>query len=84
MIGTRWKVCDLLRPCVRKVDTVARYGGEEFMVLLPQTAKEGAVAVGEKLRRAVLDAVRDHKRAGNEGCKNPGTQHGATSISSTD
>jgi diguanylate cyclase (GGDEF)-like protein len=51
------KVCDVLKPCVRKVDTVARYGGEEFMVLLPQTAKEGAVAVGEKLRRAVLDTA---------------------------
>jgi len=50
-------VCEVLRPCVRKVDTLARYGGEEFMVLLPQTAKEGAVAVGEKLRRAVLETA---------------------------
>ena len=44
-------------PRVRKVDTLARYGGEEFMVLLPQTVKEGAVEVGEKLRRAVLDTA---------------------------
>ena len=50
------RVCDILRSRVRKVDTLARYGGEEFMVLLPQTAKEGAVEVGEKLRRAVFEA----------------------------
>ena len=49
-------VCDVLRARVRKVDTLARYGGEEFMVLLPQTGKEGALEVGEKLRRAVLES----------------------------
>ena len=38
---------------VRKIDTVARYGGEEFAVILPQIRREEAVAVGEKLRRAV-------------------------------
>ncbi|MDY7224796.1 GGDEF domain-containing protein [Hyalangium rubrum] len=51
------KVCDVLRSRVRKVDTLARYGGEEFMVLLPQTDKAAAVEVGEKLRRAVLEAT---------------------------
>ncbi|WP_224245235.1 GGDEF domain-containing protein [Hyalangium gracile] len=51
------KVCDVLRTRVRKVDTLARYGGEEFMVLLPQTNKEGALEVGEKLRRAVLETA---------------------------
>ena len=45
----------MLKTRVRKVDTLARYGGEEFVVLLPQTAKEGALEVGEKLRRAVLE-----------------------------
>ncbi len=38
---------------VRKIDTVARYGGEEFAVILPQIRREEALAVGEKLRRAV-------------------------------
>jgi len=51
------KVCDVLRARVRKVDTLARYGGEEFMALLPQTSKADAIEVGEKLRRAVLDAA---------------------------
>ncbi|MFL5343228.1 MAG: diguanylate cyclase [Hyalangium sp.] len=51
------RVCDVLKTRVRKVDTLARYGGEEFMVLLPQTAREGALEVGEKLRRAVLETA---------------------------
>jgi diguanylate cyclase (GGDEF)-like protein len=51
------KVCDVLRARVRKVDTLARYGGEEFMAVLPQTNKADAVEVGEKLRRAVLEAA---------------------------
>jgi diguanylate cyclase (GGDEF)-like protein len=49
------RVSDLLRGRVRKVDTVARYGGEEFMLLLPQTRKEDAFEVAEKLRRAVAE-----------------------------
>ena len=43
----------ILEGSLRKIDVVARYGGEEFLVLLPETTKEQAVMVGEKLRRAV-------------------------------
>ena len=39
----------------RSRDTIARYGGEEFAVVLPQTDREGAIRVAEKLRRAVLE-----------------------------
>lgn len=39
----------LLRPA----DLVARYGGEEFMLILPNTDRDGAAYVGEKIRRAV-------------------------------
>src|SRR5207253_1387224 len=42
-----------LRRNVRKVDLVARYGGEEFVVVLPRIAREEAIEVAEKLRRAV-------------------------------
>ncbi len=34
----------------RTVDAVARFGGEEFVVMLPETAEEGAVAVAERIR----------------------------------
>jgi diguanylate cyclase (GGDEF)-like protein len=40
---------------VRRTDWVGRYGGEEFLVLLPQTTREGARRVGERIRRAVKD-----------------------------
>lgn len=42
----------LLTRLNRQVDTVARYGGEEFTVLLPQTDKDGAMILAERLRAA--------------------------------
>jgi len=39
--------------CLRTEDVVGRYGGEEFLAAFPMTGQEGAVAVGERLRRAV-------------------------------
>jgi diguanylate cyclase (GGDEF)-like protein len=38
---------------VRKEELFARYGGEEFVVVLPETAVEGAAKLGERLRKAV-------------------------------
>jgi diguanylate cyclase len=40
---------------LRHHDMVARYGGEEFAVLLPNTAKEGALAALNKVRGRVLE-----------------------------
>lgn len=51
--GVLKKIAKILLRSVRRVDTVARYGGEEFLVLLPKTAKQKAVEVAEKLRRAI-------------------------------
>lgn len=34
----------------RKSDTVARFGGEEFIVFLPDTSKENAILVADKIR----------------------------------
>jgi diguanylate cyclase (GGDEF)-like protein len=43
----------LLRAVVRETDYPARYGGDEFVVVLPQTDRTAAVAVGEKLRALI-------------------------------
>jgi diguanylate cyclase (GGDEF)-like protein len=42
-----------LRNVVRDSDFVGRYGGEEFLVLLPATDQEGAVLLGEAIRRSI-------------------------------
>ena len=42
---------DVLRSGIRKHDTVGRYGGEEFALLMPQTGKDTAVRVAERVRR---------------------------------
>jgi diguanylate cyclase (GGDEF)-like protein len=43
----------LLQPMTREaIDTVVRYGGEEFLIILPETALEGAVELAERLRAA--------------------------------
>jgi len=43
----------LLRAAVRETDYPARYGGDEFCVILPQTDRPAAVALGDKLRRLI-------------------------------
>jgi diguanylate cyclase (GGDEF)-like protein len=40
--------------CARATDMVARYGGEEFVMLLPDTDLDGATAVAEAARTAVV------------------------------
>lgn len=37
----------------RATDTAGRYGGDELALVLPETAREGAIAVAEKIRAAV-------------------------------
>jgi two-component system, cell cycle response regulator len=46
-------LCNLVLLCQKKLrndDILGRYGGEEFVVLMPETASEGAMLASERLR----------------------------------
>jgi two-component system cell cycle response regulator len=43
----------VIRSCLRKMDSAYRYGGEEFTVILPETEGEEAATVAERIRSAV-------------------------------
>lgn len=60
------KLARALEANLRKADLVARYGGEEFLILLPETEKDAAAQVGEKLRKSVdeVDFNEDRPRLG--------------------
>ena len=49
------RVAGILLHAVRGTDVVARMGGEEFIVLMPNTARNGALAAAEKLRHALSE-----------------------------
>lgn len=46
-------VAKIILKNIREIDTAARYGGEEFTVLLPNTKKEDAVHLAERIRRSI-------------------------------
>jgi len=48
-------LAELLRKIVREPDIPCRYGGEEFSIILPETAKDAALALGERIRKAISD-----------------------------
>jgi diguanylate cyclase len=47
------RVGKLIRDNLRPLDIPGRYGGEEFGVVLPESSKETAVAVAQRLRAAI-------------------------------
>lgn len=44
------EVSNILVKSIREIDTASRFGGEEFMVVLPNTEKENARIVAERMR----------------------------------
>ncbi len=55
LVGSRLlsEVGQLIRLTIRKADMAARYGGDEFVIVLPNTSKEGAGILAEKLREGI-------------------------------
>jgi diguanylate cyclase (GGDEF)-like protein len=53
----------IVRGSARETDVAARFGGDEFSVVLPDTGREGAVSVAERIR----DRVNAHQFLASEG-----------------
>lgn len=62
------KVAAAIRQCIeRESDRAFRYGGEEFLLTLPQTDRDGAMRIAERIHRRIgeLDIRHEHSRAGS-------------------
>jgi diguanylate cyclase (GGDEF)-like protein len=49
------EVAQRMRRTLRSYDGLGRLGGEEFLVVLPNSSHAGALAVGERIRRAIAE-----------------------------
>jgi diguanylate cyclase (GGDEF)-like protein len=47
------RLAQLVLAELRGADVVAKYGGDEFVIILPQTLRDGAVVLAERIRAAV-------------------------------
>jgi diguanylate cyclase (GGDEF)-like protein len=60
-------LAEVLLSQTRKVDVVSRYGGEEFMILLPETDRDRAVKLAERIRSTVERSVFQNERGKRAG-----------------
>ena len=54
-------LANILKQSVRQGDILARWGGEEFIVFLPETSKQEAMALAERLRAAIAGVRIPHE-----------------------
>ncbi len=47
------KIAQIIKACLRKLDSAYRYGGEEFTVILPETSCEEAQTVAQRIKSAL-------------------------------
>jgi len=53
-------VADAIVECIRSSDILFRSGGEEFIILLSNTAKQGALMLAERIRHTIATADYDY------------------------
>ncbi len=56
------ELAGVLKKMVRSTDILARYGGEEFVIILPETTKDTARRIAEKIRMV----IKKHKFKGEK------------------
>ena len=47
------RIAQIIKSCLRKLDSAYRYGGEEFTVILPETSCEEAHTVAQRIKSAL-------------------------------
>ncbi|MCJ7618139.1 MAG: diguanylate cyclase [Desulfobacterales bacterium] len=47
------RFAQVIKSCLRKMDTAYRYGGEEFTVILPETSRGEVMAVAKRIKAAI-------------------------------
>ena len=57
--GKSLSVASVLQESVRTIDCVARLGGDEFIVLMPETEQEGARVVVDRIRRMLVETLKE-------------------------
>lgn len=73
----------VLRNSLRNVDKPARYGGEEFVIICPETGRDEARMIAERIRRNVADtafALLDRASSEEGGEHRPGLTHVTVSL----
>jgi diguanylate cyclase (GGDEF)-like protein len=51
------KIAQVITLTIRKIDMPSRFGGEEFALILPETHKENAKKIAERLRKKIADII---------------------------
>ncbi len=51
------EIAAVMSAAVRANDILVRFGGEEFVILMPQTSKEDALRVSERIRKNVREQI---------------------------
>ncbi|MBI9106353.1 MAG: GGDEF domain-containing protein [Spirochaetales bacterium] len=60
------RIAETCMSVTRDSDVLARFGGEEFCLILPESERAGALAFGERLRKAIADLKIPFNKAGKD------------------